>query len=78
MCLVEHDAIVHGIHRLRLMATLSGEAFYARFGWHAEGRKTVWPAGRAQFGCVSMTKQIAAIGLNGTAADRLTTGSLEA
>jgi GNAT superfamily N-acetyltransferase len=56
---IERDAFRHGVHLLRLMATLSGLPFYKRLGWATEGEKTIDLGGGLRFGCVSMSKPIA-------------------
>lgn len=48
MAKIEADAVAHTIRKLRVTATLSGVAFYARLGYRAEGRKEgAGPVGRA-------------------------------
>ena len=58
MARVEQDAKQSGIRTLRLMATLSGHAFYQRLGWLAEGDKTIALPGGLSFRCTSMSKSL--------------------
>lgn len=72
MAYVESDASRHGIRTLRLMATLSGLAFYTRLGWRAVGEKAIaLPAG-LRFDCVSMSKVIAPATVASAPASRIT------
>ena len=58
MAHVEEDALENGIRTLRLMATLSGHAFYERLGWLVEGDKTIALPGGLSFRCTSMSKAL--------------------
>jgi GNAT superfamily N-acetyltransferase len=63
MAYLERDAGNHGIRGMRLTATLSGLAFYTRLGWRTEGKKVIALPGGLRFGCVSMSKRMAAADL---------------